>query len=185
MDSACQYTDCSEHNAYTGLLCIPFRFQNAFLQNQPPPESPDKNLFYNTSDRRCAKSLPVLYKTSDSKRPRNPPSEPTSAGTPESAGSSWNGFPTVQHFHHRFPQINSTSRIFICSKQRRSHHDMMLRSMHMAKRCIHHLPDNLDRISGCFVYTQGKNGVQSLRMTIITNIMPVLASGLAQFFFMT
>lgn len=51
------------------------------------------------------------------------------------------------HFAESFRQVNPTSGIMVCSQESGTNHDMMLRTMHVAERHIHHLPNYLYRIT--------------------------------------
>ena len=61
----------------------------------------------------------------------------------------------------------------------------MLRTMHMTKRHRHHLLQNLNRISRSLIKTNPINRINTPRVTLITNIMPLLTTRLAILHLMT
>ena len=70
-----------------------------------------------------------------------------------------------------FLQVNITAGIFICSKQSRSNHYMMFRSVHVAERLPHHPVQNFYRTSGSFCHTDAPDHVHTSGVTFITDIM--------------
>ena len=56
----------------------------------------------------------------------------------------------------------------------------MLRSVHVAERHLHHLPQDLDRIFGSRVGTKPDQSVHALCVTVAANVMTVGALCLAR-----
>jgi hypothetical protein len=68
----------------------------------------------------------------------------------------------------------------ISRKESRSHHDMMLGTMHMAELHVHHLTYDLYRVARGLIQAKSYDGVHSLGMAFITDIMTINASGLTE-----
>ena len=114
----------------------------------------------------------------------HPRTDPCSAGSPKTTGSSGNLFSAVVHLRQSLPKLHLSPCIMIGSKKRSSDHYMMLRSMHMAKRHRHHFVNYLNRIFAVFMQTQPDYTVHPLSMTLTAHIMPLNTACFTAFFFM-
>ena len=107
--------------------------------------------------------------------------DPRPARAPEAAGAAGNVLAAVHHLHQGVVQVDIASGVFVGGQQRGTHHHVMLRPVHMAKRHGHHLLDDLDGVLGGLVHAQPDDSVQPLGVAVVAHIVPVDAPGLAQF----
>jgi hypothetical protein len=87
----------------------------------------------------------------------------------------------MHHLNNGGFQVNVSPGILVSGQKSRTHHNMMLRPMHMAKWLFHHLVDYFDRIPGCFLKAQADDNIHASRMALIADIVPVHAARLAIF----
>lgn len=66
------------------------------------------------------------------------------ARAPEAAGAAGNVLAAVHHLHQGVVQVDIASGVFVGGQQRGTHHHVMLRPVHMAKRHGHHFFDDPD-----------------------------------------
>lgn len=107
-----------------------------------------------------------------------------SAGAPEAAGPTRYGFSAMQHFDKGCFQVDVSPGVPICGQKSRTHHDMMLWSVHVAKRLFHHLVNNLERVPGFFLETQTDDKIHPGSMALVADIVSIDAARLAVFLLM-
>ena len=117
-------------------------------------------------------------------RDEHPRADSGSAGAPEAAGAAGNAFPPVHHLGQRSAQVDLSPRAFEGRQQRRADHHVMLRSVHMAKRHLHHFFDDGNRIFRGLRHAESDDRVHSLRVTLVAHIMAPDAPRLAVFLLM-
>ncbi len=69
---------------------------------------------------------------------------------PQNPRAARNALPAIFHLCQRSGQINVTARILICCQQRRTDHNVMLRTVHVTERKCHHFVEDLHGIFGGF-----------------------------------
>ena len=110
--------------------------------------------------------------------------DPRPAGAPKAAGSAGNGLAPAVNLLEGFFQLQRTPGIPVGGKQRRPHHHMVLRTVHMAERQLHHPPHDRHRVGGGFGEAQAKDAVHTLGMAVAADIMSLHTAGLAGFLLM-
>ena len=99
------------------------------------------------------------------------------AGAPESAGPARHSPAAAGDLPQGRFQFQLPARVFVGGQQRRAHHHMVFRAVHMAERQVHHPPEDGDRVRGGLGETQAENAVHTLGMAIAAYIVPVDAAG--------
>lgn len=82
-------------------------------------------------------------------------------------------------------QVQRPARVFVGGQQRRAHHHVMFRAVHVAERHRHHLPDEGDGIGGAGRQAKPEDAVQPLGVAAVADIVAVDAAGFAGLLFVT
>ena len=104
------------------------------------------------------------------------------AGAPESAGPARHSPAAAGDLPQGRFQFQLPARVFVGGRQRRAHHHMVFRAVHMAERHRHHLPDEGDGVGGVGRQAKPEDAVQPLGVAAVADIVTVDAAGLAGLF---
>ena len=114
-----------------------------------------------------------------------PGADASTAGAPESAGTARHGTAAAGDLPQGRFQVQLTSRVLVGSQQRRAHHHMVFRAVHVAERHRHHLPDEGNRVGGVGRQTKPEDAVQPMGVAAVADIVAVDAAGFAGLLFVT
>ena len=98
--------------------------------------------------------------------------EPRAAGAPESADAAGHGPAPAVHLPQGFGQLNISAGVPVCRQQGGTHHDVVLRPVHMAKVHGHHFLQNFKGVSALFAEADGKYPID-----IYDNTVKLLRAG--------
>ena len=113
---------------------------------------------------------------------KHPRADSCTASTPKAASAAGNAPSSIHHLRQCAAKINVSACVVIRGQQRRSHHNVMLRTVHMTGGQRHHLFNDGDRISRCARHAQLDYAVKPLGMAFVAYIVSVHAACLAVFF---
>ena len=113
-----------------------------------------------------------------------PCADPRPAGAPEAAGPAGDGFAPAVHLPEGALQVQLSAGVFIGGQQRRPHHHMVLRPVHMAEGQVHHPAEDGGGVRGGLGQAKAEDAVHALGMAVIAHIVAVDAAGLAGLLFM-
>ncbi len=114
-------------------------------------------------------------------RHEHPSADASTAGAPEPAGSARNALASGHHLVQGFRQVDLAPGVLVGREQGRPHHYMVLGTVHVAEGLRHHLLNDFNGISGRLGEAKPDDGVQSRRVAVVADVVPMDTAGLAAF----